>query len=121
MRSKEELKEIWYKLGMSNFWIREADDPEFSKDMLYECKTLDELIEKFEHGNWCLGQGFYYKDICFINQIDGGCEWLTIKDDIAFESMSCGLMLRREGRGYFIELIERIEKAEKEDLLRYNY
>ena len=39
-------------------------------------------------GNWILGQPFYFKNLCFINQINAGDEFLVIRDDIEFESIT---------------------------------
>ena len=46
-----------------------------------------------EHGNWCLGSAFYLGDVCFIEQVAGAGEWLVIKQNVAFESASCGVMI----------------------------
>lgn len=90
----------WYKIGNSNCWISAADDPSFSEARFTECKTLDYLMDKLYAGNWCLGQAFYYKNLCFINQVDGGDEWLVIRDDLSFESASCRQMIKDDGRLY---------------------
>ncbi|MCM3130228.1 MULTISPECIES: hypothetical protein [unclassified Paenibacillus] len=93
--------ETWEKIGSRNRYIRAARDPFFDKRMLTECKTLDYLIQMLEHGNFCVGQGFYYKDLCFINCVGGGDEWRAIRRDKAFETISCGAIIRRYGREYF--------------------
>lgn len=100
--------DVWINLGRSNPWISCAWDPPFNRDSFYECQTSEELKEKFEHGNWCLGQAFYHKDICFINQIDGGDEWLTIRHDIAFESISWQVVI---SDGEFDDLLGQLLKA----------
>lgn len=97
LKSKElrkKFEDIWEKIGNDNLWICESHDPPFDKSMIYACKSLKELKSKFEHGNWCLGQGFSFMNFCFINQINGGSEWLAIKDDFSFESASFDLMLK---------------------------
>ena len=107
--------QTWIKIGKANPWIKQvgSGNPEdlcayeapFGENYFYECKTLDELKEKFERNNWCLGQAFYYQNLCFINQIDGGDEWLTIKDNWAFESISWMLIIKA---GDFENLMERL-------------
>ena len=87
----------WLELGRANRWITRAVDPPFTETSFAECRTVDELLDRFEHGNWCLGQAFYLDDLCFIQQVDGGDEWLTIKQDLAFESISFGHIIRRDG------------------------
>src|SRR6202042_1564420 len=74
---KKRLVLEWLKLGKQYPWIKEAEDPPFNTQSFQECQTDKELLEKFEHGNWSLGQAFYVGNLCFINQVDGGDEWLT--------------------------------------------
>ncbi len=45
----------------------------------YECKTIDELKAAFLYGNWAIRQCFTYKNLAFINQINAGDEWWTLK------------------------------------------
>ena len=78
MATKKLLKH-WYSLGRKNIWIREAEDPKFSLDVFTEKEKIDDFIRTLLIGNWSLGQAFYYKDLCLINQINGGDEWLVIK------------------------------------------
>ena len=117
-----DLIQTWIKIGKKNPWIRQvgSGNPEdscafekpFGKSYFYECKTLDELKEKFAHGNWCLGQAFYFQNLCFINQIDGGDEWLTIKDDWAFESISWMVVIKY---GEFEKLMDQLLSVKTKD------
>jgi hypothetical protein len=86
--------------------------------MLLKCHSIDELKEKLGHGNWCLGQGFYYLNLCFINQVDGGDEWLTIKDDYDFESCTFSIIIEE---GTFESYINRFLQATKEQCLNLEY
>ena len=86
--------------------------------MLKKCESLEQLEDYFRQGNWCLGQGFYYQNLCFINQINGGDEWLTIKDDYDFESVTFGRMIER---GEFYIYLDRLLKATKEQCLNLTY
>jgi hypothetical protein len=70
--------------GDRNPWICCADDPLFTRDSFRVVETVEELVEKFRIGNWPLGNAFVYKNLAFINQIDGGDEWLTIKGLVCF-------------------------------------
>jgi hypothetical protein len=77
---------------------------------------VTELQGRIGHGNWTLGQAFHLADLCFINQVDGGDEWLTIRSDItgkpfAFESITFGPMI---ARGEFAEFIGRLNAATDE-------
>jgi hypothetical protein len=92
----------------------------------YGCQSLDELEERLGFCMWALGTAFYYRELCFINQVDGGDEWLTIRafreggkvDSLAFESITFSSYIE-EGR--FKDLIERLLKANKEDCRRLTY
>lgn len=118
-----------YKLGMANPWCGSraaaeyiVEDDRLNRDSFTIFLDLEELKKTFEHGNWCLGQAFVYNDLCFINQVDGGDEWLTIKrfDDevIKFESIS---MIPTIKDGEFEFLMERLEKATKEQCRELEY
>lgn len=114
--------ETWYKLGMANTWICKAHDPEFRRDAFVECKSIDYLINRMEHGNWCLGTAFFYRDICFINQDDGGSEWLVIRKGIVFESWSIGHVLKeRNGKTRFKDTLNRMLAASDTQLQKGEY
>ncbi|WEA01768.1 hypothetical protein [Mucilaginibacter sp. SJ] len=109
---------VWEALGLANPWIAEANDPPFDKQQLVRIATLAELENIFQQGNWCLGQGFHFMNLCFINQIDGGDEWLTIKDDYAFESFTWCRFIQK---GEFTPMIERLLIATKEQCINLEY
>lgn len=114
----KDLIETWEALGLVNPWIAEANDPPFSKHMLVRINTLRNLELMIQYGNWCLGQGFYFKNLCFINQIDGGDEWLTIKDDYAFESVTFSRIIKN---GEFDEYVQRLLNATKKQCINLEY
>jgi len=71
-----------------NDWLRNrdvedgvyADYPTYDYSYTYyECKTIDELKKAFLYGNWSIRMGFTYKNLAFINQINAGDEWWTLK------------------------------------------
>lgn len=113
--------ETWYKIGNKNPWIRQAHDPEFTRTSFIECMTINTLVKKLRGGNWSLGQAFYYKNLCFINQVDGGDEWKVIRDDIDFESWSCGSVIREYGEERFINQLNRMLAATDEQLRNLEY
>jgi len=115
--SKNMIEE-WVRVGQRNPWIRGAFDPSFDKDIFYECKDLEELTEQFLHGNWCLGSAFYLGNLCFINQINAGDEWLTIRNDTPFESITMRPTIRN---GELPGLIERFKSATDEQLKNLDY
>ena len=98
----------WVKIGKQNPFIRQAGDPPFNTLSFQSCISDDELLDKFEHGNWCLGQAFYRRDLCFIQQSQGGDEWLVIKQDTPFESISFGRILRDQGRAAAQAILDRM-------------
>jgi len=90
------LKRCYYA-GMKNGWASgkyATMDGDFidENDRLNEksiCFIDDKKVLKefFKFGNWCLGQGVIYKDLFFLQQVNGGDEWATYKitDDRIFQ------------------------------------
>jgi len=116
--AKEKWKKTWERIGKQNIWIVEAYDPPFNTNSIFSCETLKELKAKFEHGNWCLGQAYNYRNFCFIQQINGGDEWLSIKDGFVFESASLGRMIET---GSYDEWMNRVMTAPDENLQSLTY
>lgn len=100
--------EDWIRIGRDNPWIKYANDPPFNRRSFVLCRSVEELYVFIWHGNWSLGTAFVLGDLCFINQVDGGDEYLTIKRDLPFESASLREMIRI---GDFWDFIERIQRA----------
>jgi hypothetical protein len=67
---------------------------------------------------WSLGTALYYQDLCLINQVDGGDEWLTIRHGVAFESITFGPFIED---GEFESLIDRLLSATKAQCLALEY
>ena len=103
--------ETWLSIGLANRWIRWACDPPFTRRSFTRCSDSAELRARLEHGNWCLGSAFYLGDLCFIEQAAGAGEWLVIKENVAFESASCGVMI---ANGTFDDFLSRIQAATPE-------
>ncbi len=122
----EGLKEAWLKIGKKNPWIREAVDPPFTMESLSgeaDCESVQQLVRNILRGNWCLGTAFHHEDICFINQVEGGDEWLTIKGKTPFESITFHTAWesdeQAEKRAY--ETIDRIQRATEEQCKNLDY
>jgi hypothetical protein len=109
---------IWEQIGLKNYWIPEAYDPPFTSKSFCKCNSVEELESYLKKGNWSLGQAFYNKNLCFINQVEGGDEWLTIKDDYAFESYTFERIIKQ---GTFPLYIEDFLSATKEECLQLKY
>lgn len=91
------------------------DDPCMEDDYDYEFTQFDdvkELMEFFKHGNWSIRQGAVYKDLAFINQVNGGDEWWTLKkfdgEWINFESITFRRIIKD---GEFEDYIDSIVNA----------
>ena len=111
------------RVGRQNSWIRQAWDPPFNELSFHICKDVDELATFILRGNWSLGQAFVFGDICFINQVDGGDEWLTIKGSTAFESITMRTFSESRGGAStrLRETVERIRAASEEQCRRLEY
>ena len=110
-----------------NSWLRrggpeqEPDTPGFwyptydYSYTYYECISLEELKRCFLYGNWAIRQAFTYKNLAFINQVNAGDEWWTLKkfEDgrlLAFESVTfCAVIAKAPG--YFEAYIAQLRKA----------
>ncbi|MBW1860327.1 MAG: hypothetical protein JRI70_09725 [Deltaproteobacteria bacterium] len=121
-----------YQIGMRNGWCSGkfaqmdgdyiVEEDRLNKNSFKIYADLEELKDVLSRSNWCLGTSCVYHDLCFMNQVDGGGEWLTIKrfDDevIAFESMSMSIIVEA---GEFEDTIQRLEAATKEQCRTYTY
>jgi uncharacterized protein DUF3846 len=114
----DRLKAEWLAIGRENPWVREAYDPPFRLESFYPCYTLEELEEQLTARVWAIGAAFYYRDLCFIQQVEGGDEWLTIRYGIAFESISARPLI--EG-GTFRDHVQRFLAATKEQCRTLTY
>ena len=90
----------WLKVGGFDW----QDDP-FLEEYPYEfsrTESLDRLREALGSGNWAIRQGFCYRDLAFIQQVNGGDEWWTLKRDgdawTGFESWSFGAIAQEPER-----------------------
>lgn len=111
---KREMTDMWLFEGYRNPWIRTAYDPMFTRESFQVVDTVEELMEKFRYGNWSLGNAFIYKNLCFINQVNGGDEWMTLKDWCPFESITFRAVLRH-GEQYFRKYIRELLRYDTDD------
>ncbi len=115
--NEQDLIEKWLKIGKRNLWIRNAYDPPFTKESFCRCETLEDLYSELSKGNWCLAQAFYFENIAFINQIDGGDEWLVIRNALPFESITA----RYFNFDKLVDFYNRVVKATDEKLKKLEY
>ena len=102
------------KKCQENGWLKRGgyawqDDP-YLEEYPYAfviAPDMDALDSYFESGIWASRQGIVYGDLAFIQQVNGGDEYWTLKNDNGtwkdFESVSCTHMvtrLRADFEGY---------------------
>ena len=111
----------WLKVGGFDW----QDDP-FLEEYPYEfsrTESVDRLREALGSGNWAIRQGFCYRDLAFIQQVNGGDEWWTLKRTVsgwlAFESWSFGRIVQEPER--FSHAIECMHRATPEQCKRLEY
>lgn len=103
-----------------NNWLKKGgypfnDEPFLEYDSPYTFKKaqdLETLKLFFFHGNWSIRTGILYQDLLFVNQINDGDEWWTLKRNkagkwIPFESISFEHIIKdNEFEGFMQNLIE---------------
>jgi hypothetical protein len=111
----------WLKVGGVDF----EDDPCAERDyqvVAQEYEDLELLRLFFQHGNWAIRQGVRYRDLIFLNQVNGGDEWWTLKVDgdrlVPFESMSWRRIIQG---GRFEETMRRLLDATVEQCRALEY
>jgi hypothetical protein len=102
----------WLRVGGIDF----EDDPCAEHDYPYCLERYDDpdmLRRFFQHGNWAIRAAVQYRDLIFVNQVNGGDEWWTLKIDgdrlIPFESITFRPMCRPGGD--FTAFLERLHRA----------
>ena len=102
------------------------DDP-YLEEYPYEFCTasdMESLTSFFEHGNWAIRQGVVFDDLAFIQQVNGGDEWWTLKRDgdgwVDFESVSCGHIIAHS-RSDFERLVASMRAASTDECVRLDY
>ena len=125
----EEQKALEAKC-QENGWLKRGgfdwqDDP-WMEEYPYEfdrCFTMQDLQDFFKQGNWGIRQGVVYGDLAFIQQVNGGDEWWTLKRTdsgwLAFESWSFGRIVQEPER--FSHAIECMHRATPEQCKRLEY
>lgn len=74
-------------------------------------ETAEELKKELCSGGYCIRTAFMYEDLAFVQQVDGGDEWLTMKQNgdkfETFESISFYAMHKRGGDEVVYDEIDR--------------
>jgi hypothetical protein len=116
-----ELPERLVKSCQKNPWLKRGGidfEPEgfcCEHDHPYYLERYDDLAmlkEFFAWGNWGIRAAVQYKDLIFVNQVNGGDEWWTLKIDgdelVPFESITFGCLIEQ---GLFEIYIRRMRNA----------
>lgn len=113
-----------------NGWLKRGgydwqDDPwleEYPYEFV-EAEDVSALRGFFGHGNWAIRTGIVYDDLAFIQQVNGGDEWWTLKKAPdgweAFESWTFGGILERGTE--FERAVASMQMATPEECLRLDY
>lgn len=113
----------WIKVGGYDWqddpWLEEYPF-EFSR-----ANTIQDLSEFFAHGNWAIRQGALFGDLAFVQQVNGGDEWWTLKrlpgeGWLAFESVSFAHILK-ESHSEFVRYIAGMQLASPEECKHLDY
>ena len=120
---QQHLITTWLKIGNQNQWIAEAWDPPFDLQSFHICQDIHDLADRILHGNWGLGQAYVLGDICFINQVNGGDEWLTIKGQTPFESitMQAGQESLEQAKSRLVGTVKSIQVATEQQCKELKY
>jgi hypothetical protein len=89
---------------------------------LYRYDKREDLKAFFEHGNWSIRSAVQFDDLIFVNQINGGDEWWTLKVFggrlVDFESITWRLVIERGG---FDHLLDKLCAATEQQCLTLTY
>jgi len=117
---KKSQENIWLKRGGVMF----TEDPFAEYDYKYsfaDCENVKEL-EKCIKESTAIRSGCIYKNLAFVNQVNGGDEWWTLKQFdgklVGFESITFDGFIKR---GEFEDLIDRLERATESQAKNLEY
>ena len=129
---QKEFINTCYTIGMKNHWCSGradfadgnclSEEDRLNRNSFVVFFDAAKLKYAFASDNYCLGTTFVYHDLCFVNQVDGGDEWLTMKrfrdEVIAYESIN---WIPNIDNGEFDDLLKRLERATKKHCQELEY
>ena len=108
----KELQEQLVTACNSNHWLSNTEEYPL-EDYPFSFKQISsasDLKDYFEGGNMGIRCGVLYEDLAFVQQVNGGDEWLTFKKEDGiykdFESVSFELILKNDGDDGFYEYLD---------------
>ncbi|MFI3254565.1 MAG: DUF3846 domain-containing protein [Eubacteriales bacterium] len=115
--SKEfnEKEQLIIQACQSNHWLSDwAEYPAYDYDYGFrEVESLEELKEVFLEGNWSIRSGVIFGDLAFVQQVNGGDEWLTMKQEEGrykvFESISFQVTFQNRGEQGFMDYLKKLQ------------
>lgn len=127
----EEERESLIEKCQENSWLKRGgydwqDDPwleEYPYDFS-RIPTIQDLADYFSSGNWTIRQGVLFGDLAFIQQVNGGDEWWTLKklpdgSWLNFESYTMSFILPDMSR--FTRAIASMQLATPEECKHLEY
>lgn len=97
----DERWSLYHDVCQQNDWLREDHDPDDHvydvKDYpyeVYECSDVERLVDLLRHGNLSIRTGLAWRNLLFVQQVDGGDEWLTLRwsDGYLWRIDSCSFL-----------------------------
>ena len=116
--SDEEANKLTKKC-QDNYWLKvsgyafteEGYDENDYQYNFRSCPTRVDLYNIFSHGNWAIRDGFVYKDMAFIQQVNGGDEYWTLMKHgdqwVDYDSVTFHFAIERDE---FYELLDDVHK-----------
>ena len=85
-------------------------------------ESKEELLGLFGRGNWSINVGFVWQDLAFVQQSDGGDEWLTLREREdgswqSFESISFYHIIKRDGVESCSDYLDRLAGHDLEQVI----
>ncbi|WP_066460131.1 hypothetical protein [Anaerotruncus rubiinfantis] len=97
-----------------NPWLNNfADYPLYDYPYCFkQIHSAEEMYAVMYHGNMSVRTGYLYKDLAFIQQANGGDEWLALRKEngayTSFESISFRGIILRDGDAGFYNYLEKL-------------
>lgn len=102
---------VWLKRGGIFFQENIGAEEDYNYHFC-QASTMKQLRAFFVHGNWAIRNGIVYKDLAFINQVNGGDEWWGLKlfEGVwyAFDSITFSYIIADEEFSQFMKKLDRL-------------
>jgi hypothetical protein len=115
-----------YTNARSNPFVAERGDPQsdlhrfeppFEPSDIKCVRSSYTLLNELRGHCWANGVGFAIGDVAFVNQVNGGSEWLAIKDGQSFESVSWDMVIEYRGMLHAMRQLRSMLRATREQCI----